>query len=175
MAQEDWAIVVGIWRYPALGDLNGPQNDATAFYEWLVAPQGGAVPHDHVQLILTADDLHWPTISPAVAKPIAAQIQEAFDRLLDLADQSDRAGRGLRIGRRLYVYLAGHGFEPQPAEAALLGANATRQRPGHHIVGRAYVDDLRRGGYFTECVLFMDCCRESYPQVPRRRRRIPCS
>ncbi len=35
MAVDDRAIVVGISHYPALGDLAGPENDASAFAEWL--------------------------------------------------------------------------------------------------------------------------------------------
>ena len=43
MANDDWAVVVGVRLYPDLGDLDGPENDAQAFYDWLVAPEGGDV------------------------------------------------------------------------------------------------------------------------------------
>ncbi len=46
MAKDDWAIVVGIRFYPELDNLDGPENDAKAFRNWLVSPTGGAVPRN---------------------------------------------------------------------------------------------------------------------------------
>jgi uncharacterized caspase-like protein len=36
MACNDYALVVGISKYPALGDLSGPENDARDFRDWLI-------------------------------------------------------------------------------------------------------------------------------------------
>ncbi|HEU5218622.1 MAG TPA: hypothetical protein VFU23_08180, partial [Gemmatimonadales bacterium] len=57
MARDDWAIVVGIKRYfdPALAGLEGPENDARQFYEWVVSPSGGAVPKAQAKLIVSSD------------------------------------------------------------------------------------------------------------------------
>ncbi len=76
-------------------------------------------------------------------------------------------GRGLRIGRRLYLYMSGHGFTPRDDQTGLLTANATRMRvgPGFHILGQYNADWFYKAGCFDEIVLFMDCCREIY-QVP---------
>ena len=41
MAADDWAVVVGVRSYPDLGHLDGPENDAQAFYQWVTAPGGG--------------------------------------------------------------------------------------------------------------------------------------
>ena len=38
MADTDWAIVVGITKYPELDSLDGSENDANDFYAWLVSP-----------------------------------------------------------------------------------------------------------------------------------------
>ncbi|MGH8065960.1 MAG: hypothetical protein ACRERE_12170 [Candidatus Entotheonellia bacterium] len=165
MANDDWAIVVGIQRYPDLGDLGGPENDATAFYNWLVSPTGGAVPQDHVALILSS---HYrpPFPSASKAEPTTQHVQQAFDALGDVAIANQDQGDGLRVGRRLYIYLSGHGCEPQVEEAVLLMANATKVRAGHHIPGKPYANWFYRAGYFDEVVLLMDCCRERYPRVP---------
>lgn len=164
MAKDDWAIVVGIRLYPGLSDLEGPEIDARSFYDWVVSPTGGDVPQEQVAFILSSK---FPSASaPGSAEPAAATIQRAFDDLQDRADQNSTAGNGLRVGRRLYIYLSGHGCAPRFNDSALLAANATPKRAGYHILGRLYADWFLRSNFFDEAMLFMDCCRESYPQTP---------
>ncbi|MEP6768201.1 MAG: GNAT family N-acetyltransferase [Acidobacteriota bacterium] len=54
VAKDDWAIVVGIKNYfdPALAGLEGPENDAREFYDWIVSDQGGRVPKEQAKLRL---------------------------------------------------------------------------------------------------------------------------
>jgi hypothetical protein len=165
MANDDWAIVVGIRCYPDLGDLNGPENDAKAFHNWLISPNGGALPQEHVKLILSS---HYnpPFASASEAEPTTARVERAFDELDDIAKDNQDKGNGLRVGRRLYLYFAGHGCEPKAEEAVLLMANATKRRAGYHIPGKPYANWFYRAGYFDEVVLLMDCCREKYPSAP---------
>ena len=165
MATTDWALSVGVRIYPGLGDLDGPENDAGAFHEWVTSPAGGDVPAAQAKLILSSQ-FGPPFPSPKDAAPTPGQIQRFFEDLDDLATANDQKGEGMIVGRRLYLYFAGHGFAPTSTETALLMANATRTRVSHHIPGRSYADWLYRAGYFKEVLLFMDCCRESYPQVP---------
>lgn len=163
-AASDWAVVVGLSHYPELGDLDGPENDARAFYAWLTERAG--VPKEHAKLILSSD--FTPPAKTAIeAKPTSERIEEAFDLLYDLAERQSREGGELRVGRRLYIFLAGHGFSPSGDEAALLMANATRGRT-YHVPGRPYANWFLRAGFFDEVILFMDCCRERYPQAPLR-------
>jgi hypothetical protein len=164
MAHDDWAIVVGVRKYPSLTDLDGPENDANAMYQWLISPQGGDVPAEHVARILSSQ---FPApLSPARAEPTTAQIQQAFEDLQDVAAKNGAAGNGRRVGRRLYIYLSGHGCAPRPNESALLTANASQLRVGYHILGKLYADWFLQSNFFDEAELFMDCCRESYPQAP---------
>lgn len=160
MAKDDWAVVVGIKTYPGLSHLDGPENDAKDFYAWLTSPDGGAVPEDHVNLILSPEPA---AESPTAALPTTQQIEEAFDHLDDVADENNG-----RVGRRLYLYFSGHGFAPDFEQAALLMANATRTRTGKHILGKPYADWFYRSGYFTEVALFMDCCQEKYSKTTPR-------
>lgn len=162
MEADDRAIVVGVSRYPILGDLAGPENDANDFFAWLCAPAGGAVPAENVELILSPEPP--PGTSPLKAEPTTTALEAAFDALYDLGDQNNG-----RAGRRLYLYMAGHGFAPTLEDAALLMANAARGRV-HHLAGRPYANWFRRSAFFDEVVLFMDCCRENYPRSPVR----PC-
>jgi hypothetical protein len=164
MAKEDWAVVVGVRLYPDLGDLDGPENDARIFYDWLVAPEGGAVPKEQIALILSSD--FSPVAVPSRAEPTTLRVQQAFEDLQDVADASQKAGAGRRVGRRLYIYLSGHGCAPRLNDSALLTANATKLRPGYHILGKLYADWFLRSNFFDQAILFMDCCRENYPQAP---------
>jgi len=161
MAADDHAIVVGINRYPSLSDLGGPENDATDFANWLKKPDGGGVPGNRIALILSS---HYAEAgNPLDAEPTTARVERAFDDLYE-----EGTGNAGRAGRRLYIYLAGHGFAPDIEEAALLMANAARGRTGHHIPGRPYANWFRKAAYFDEVVLFMDCCRDNLPRAPLR-------
>jgi hypothetical protein len=165
MATEDWALVVGIKAYPDLGDLGGPENDAVDFYDWVCSPLWGAVPKNQAKLILSRD-FPQPFPSVSAAAPTTAAVEQFFDSLDDIANKNNDEGKGQHVGRRLYIYLAGHGFAPSIDDAALLMANATRVRVGYHIPGKPWADWFYRAGYFDEMFLFMDCCRENYPRAP---------
>jgi hypothetical protein len=154
MAANDHAIVAGVERYPFLGDLGGPENDAKDFEAWLLDPNGGAVPPANIRRILSSD--FAVTGNPLDAEPTTVRLERKFEELYDLGDAN-----GGKTGRRLYVYLAGHGFAPSLEDAALLMANAARGRSGHHISGRTYANWFRQSAFFDEIVLFMDCCREN--------------
>ena len=138
MAQDDYAVVVGIAGYPKLGDLDGTENDAIAFSEWLVSADGGDVPRQNVKLVLSSD---YPYNGrPTEALPTTALVDQKFDELIE-----DGLGQGGRLGRRLYMFFAGHGIAPDIDETALLMANAAVPvRTGHHIPARAYAKWFRR-------------------------------
>jgi hypothetical protein len=164
LTDNDWAIVAGVAHYPDLGNLDGPENDAIAFHEWVVNKAG--VPPAQAKRILSSD--FAPFADTALeAKPTCERIEEQFDALCAVAEENANKGIGEKVGRRLYIYLAGHGCTPSGDEAALLMANATRRRV-YHVPGRPYANWFLRAGYFDEVVLFMDCCRERYPQAPIR-------
>jgi len=161
MAEDDYAIVVGVSRYPNMqgNDLLGPDHDATDFADWLV--NGGQVPKDHLHLKL----YHSSGYDAKATPPEPTQFQvasDAFETLGVLAESTSR------IGRRLYIYLAGHGigFINPKGEVGLLMANAALRRPGYHIPGHAYADWFVTAGCFDEVVLLMDCCRTSLNMSP---------
>lgn len=173
MSAEDKAIVVGVSDYPGLTSLRGPENDAQAFYDWLVKKMGGDVPPENVKLIRSSD---FERSSKATdAQPTAERIERAFLDLDDESMENDRRGNGIRVGRRLYLYFSGHGiapslisegYLPQFDDSALLTANAMKGRWAYHIAGKPWANLFFKNGYFDEIVLFMDCCREYFPNVP---------
>jgi len=170
MGKNDWAIVVGIDTYfdPNLPSLKGPENDAQAFYEWVTSPEGGAVPkgkngseQERKQaFLILSSEFHPPFGSLQNALPTPKEIEKTFQALIAIADANAESGAGLKIGDRLYLFFAGHGFEPHhPAESvALMTANATSQEVAH-VLGTYLADWIYYAGFFNEVFLFMDCCR----------------
>ena len=68
MNESDYAIVVGISRYPGLGmtpagdgNLNAPVRDANDVYAWLTSPHGGALPEQNVALICSDEGAAAPS------------------------------------------------------------------------------------------------------------------
>ena len=164
MAKDDWAIVVGIKSYfdPDLSGLEGPENDATEFHRWVVAGDGAAVPEGQATLIRSSD-YHPPFASEAAAMPTADAITVAFDHLRSMADENEGKGLGRVVGRRLYLFFAGHGFAPAHRDdlTALITAEASIATARlSHVIGPYMGDVFWRAKFFEEILLFMDCCRE---------------
>ncbi|MEO6325212.1 MAG: hypothetical protein ABIT01_10010 [Thermoanaerobaculia bacterium] len=155
MGAADHAIVVGIDAYPSLGDLDGAVADARDFEAWLLDARGGNVPRANVDLLLSSPAT--PAVAPHKARPQIGEVNALFDELYETGQQSGR------VGDRLYLFFAGHGFAKDIESAALLMANAARGAvAGRHFPGRPYANWFRQAAFFREVVLFMDCCRETY-------------
>jgi hypothetical protein len=160
---EDWAVIAGINYYPAFTNLKGAVTDATEFERWTL--RYGYVPREHVKLIQS------PSQAPGTvydAQPNIVQVSNEFLRLADEA-QSKKLHR---LGRRLYIFLSGHGIvatlasTPDYREAALLMANASPNALTQHIGARAHAEWFRALGIFDEVILFADCCRDLEDNVP---------
>jgi hypothetical protein len=158
MADRDHAVVVAITRYPGLSDLKGPENDALGFERWLTDPAGGAVPPAQVHPVRTSA---FPEPWQGAPQPTLGDINHAFTPLVRDAFKTRR-----KLGRRLYIFLAGHGFASGASEAALFAADASPWTLGSYVQGRLYADWFRGSGLFDEVVLIMDCCRNLYTTAP---------
>jgi Caspase domain len=157
MAASDHALLVGIDGYSKLKLLRGAEADALAFGEWLKDRKGGNVPAANITTILSSS---YPSPNhPTRARPMTDDIRSELERLID--DSQELRKRW----RRLYLYLAGHGFGPSIDETALLMANASRATL-HHVPGVRFANYFRETSVFSEVVLMMDCCRDHYPRPP---------
>lgn len=164
MGGLDHAIIVGITRYGAFPQLNGCENDAKAFADWLARLDGGGVPGTNIRLFLSSN--YPPAPVPYRSKPMTSDLDEAFDQVIEDGRAAQKEGG--RLGR-LYIYMAGHGLGPDVDEAALLMANADAElRITQHLAGRAYAKWFIAAGYFTEIVLLVDCCRDAFLNTPLR-------
>ncbi|MEP6587182.1 MAG: hypothetical protein ABJA84_00295 [Polaromonas sp.] len=159
MSADDHAILIGISRYPELGeggksaDLLGPGNDVDAVKAWLLDPKGGAFPDDsNIHVIKSS-----PATSAADARPTADELELALSGLDAIAQANKRAGNGLRVGRRLYLFMSGHGFSPGRQRGCLFTANA-KERLTFNIHATGWLNWLQDAGYFREFVLWMDSC-----------------
>ena len=151
----DYGIIVGINGYSKFKSLNGPENDAKRFRSWLTNPSGGCVALRNIDLILSNSN------NPASFQPTYDAVSDVFRKYSDpYFEKEDH-----RVGRRLYVFLSGHGITPLLAQfartdiAGLLMANSSPSYP-QHVVGQLYAEWFRNAGAFDELVLFMDCCRD---------------
>jgi len=166
MAVDDRGIVVGITVYPGISTLKGPELDAEEFYDWLTSPAGGDVPSHHVDKIVSSRFQPAPPAPPASLP--AYEVIQAFYRLQAeaFANQIPR-----RLGRRLYIYAAGHGVglsirdDPDQSDAAFLIADATPYNTTHVMVKFNALYFLN-AGIFDEVVVFMDCCRNPLSLTP---------
>lgn len=153
MAVDDKGIVVGITNYPGITPLKGPEADAEDFYDWLTSPSFGDVPANRVEFIVTSG-------YAAAPKP-TEEVAQAFD---NLHAEAFTTGIPKRLGRRLYVYAAGHGAgltfrdDPDQSDAAFLVANATMFN-AIHVMTKVRALYFLNAGIFDEIVVFMDCCR----------------
>ncbi len=162
VAKDDYAVVAGINAYPSFTSLQGPVGDAIRFQNWLLTE--AFVPSDQISLILT------PKPAPAdlpSAQPTLDQVKAAFEGLANQA-----VGQNLfRLGRRLYIFLSGHGILPTRSgtpsfnETALLMANAGPITLGNHLCGFSYAEWFRAPGVFDEVILLIDCCRDQKDAV----------
>lgn len=165
MGKNDWAIVVGIDTYfdSSLPALKGPENDARAFYDWVIAEDGGDVPESQAMLVLSSK-FPRPFAALADARPTVKEIVELFDILRARAVANAEKGIGYHVGDRVYLFFAGHGFAPshRQDQTALLVADAdTNAAQLAHILGTYMADTLYFLRLFDEVFLFMDCCRSS--------------
>lgn len=149
---EDFALVVGINDYKALDALDGAKNDAEAFVRWLRDPAGGDLPEANVKVFLSTPS------------PWSPGLEEVVDWMVELVETRS-PGLDERIGRRLYLFLAGHGIGPGVDEAGLL-VPTTSTVAVKYIAGTRYANFFRAAALFQEVLLFMDCCRDHDWELP---------
>jgi len=156
MANTDhYAILLAINIYPGLRNLEGPENDIAAFAAWLTDPKGGNLDPSKIQAIKSSD-------FPTVLDPNDANPQErAFIKALNKWVRDDKNNWLNRVGARLYIYMAGHGFTAGAtlSDPALFSAVAQNGDTAH-IAGYRYAAKIANAGFFDEIILIMDCCQD---------------
>lgn len=161
-APDDHAIIVGINRYRLKDDipeLMGAVNDAKLFYEWTISSDGGGLNPRNSHLL----------VSPAAPGPFDPTRDDIEDVIFELYNQANRTGGP--VGRRLYLFMAGHGVAPADGEDCSLVLGNSPINPYRVLTGRLTAERVFRQPFFEEVVLFMACCRDvsgtgSYTGLP---------
>ena len=161
------ALVIGIGSYPSYGangkeanDLDGPILDATRVAEWL-AEHGDA----HVTLITSSgrSSRNGAGIRKWKVREIHPSLEDVTTPLNGYMVDSIRAvqkGGKSRIAKRLYVYMAGHGYMPEPNHLALVTAESINPGFIQSIQATSWADWFAEQYHFDEIVLWMDCGAE---------------
>ncbi|MEM6385493.1 MAG: caspase family protein [Pseudomonadota bacterium] len=172
MAANDWAIVIGIARYPEFGgnagaaprDLDGPVNDAETFMDWLTNPSGGDVPAGQV-IKVTSDDFAAPDVGP--------DLDDLKAKLNQFKNDIDQAA--VPLGR-LYIYASGHGYGRERLRGGVYLADSKIDKPTDLFISK-YLSWFSERNTFRECVLFCDACmdqgRLAFPTPVHWLREIP--
>lgn len=158
MANDDFAIVVGVRRYPRIKppvpgnphDLEGPDQDATDVYNWLTDPRKGAVPGNQA-LRVRSQDFPNPFLSVDRAQPDERDLEGAFRWLLTKMRPDGR------IGRRLYLYFSGHGFGTERNNGGIYTATAD-PIARDHFYASGWFKWFYDAAFFKEYVLWFDAC-----------------
>jgi hypothetical protein len=163
MNEHDRAVVIGIRRYPDatapskwITNLNGPDNDAAKVAEWLRQEDRGGLPHDNVRVVRSAD---FPEPFDDQVGPQQLAIHGALN---DVARLPTTAFEGQYTGRRLYIYVSGHGYAKMRNEAALVTAEADKDRPANILI-TSWLNWFWNAARFKEFVLWADCCATRAP------------
>ena len=160
MANDDYAVIVGIDDYipPTFNPLQGAKNDATDFLAWVKSPTGGDVPASHVD----------PYVKLSAISPRGPRLSDLYELIEAIMAQPPLRAENTQIGRRLYLFFAGHGLSDGDIdEGHLVTAEAGRVMVPT-LPGRYSANVFAAAALFEEIVLFMDCCR-----VPRLTLKAP--
>ena len=147
----NWAVVIGIDKY--WGDnsnLSGAVADALKVRSWLLDPNGGGVPREHLILLLAPND---------DAKEDVDYVEATKDKVMVAINDLMTMSGGK--GDRLYFYYAGHGLTARVAnsdESALVTTDFNAVNTDNSIALRSLWEFFETT-QFADQFFFVDACR----------------
>jgi hypothetical protein len=159
-AEADRAIVIGIGNYQRFGpqqsanDLSGPVADATDVAHWLAKKAKANV------TLLTSNGRKGEKWKVTEMRPMAQDVEAPLNDLVVESITRVAAGKPSRIARRLYIYVAGHGFMPEADHVALVTAESMERDFVRSVEMTVWADWFADQYHFDELVLWMDCCAD---------------
>src|SRR5262249_25940106 len=118
--------------------------------DWLLA---NGVPRANIEYVVSANAA--PGAPPA---PSRDAIAEAFAAMWARCWR-ENGGPIVPMGRRLYVYMSGHGLAADLDHGALLCANSSQHLKSTVTPFRA-IKDFRQAGFFRQFVIWFDGCMD---------------
>lgn len=165
----DYAIIAGLNRYRDFDDLEGAVEDADQFHTWLTDPNGGGMRSDRDTIIQVPVPSSWDSNDP---RPNSHELNAVLSDLHGQAAMADAP-----IGSRLFIFLAGHGFNDSgDMDNVALYTSEARMLVPNHLAARWYASEFRRIHAFDQIALIMDCCRTQnlmHPVVRPQAANIP--
>ena len=137
---EDYAIIIGIDQYESFKPLEGAAADAQAFERWI--REKAKLPDANIEVLADHNE----------PRPMSA-IKNAF---VQLALKSEDGHK--RVGRRLYIFLAGHGAGTELDRSGLFASDHRKITP-NLLSATGVANIFGQMALFDEVLLFMDCCR----------------
>lgn len=160
--KHDYAILVGVEQYEFINKpIEGPNNDVKALRDWLVSE--GRVPRNNIHSIINPSNEEGKPTWIDVSRPIHSIIDKMQPILINQGDPSlQTAGtKPVYPGRRLYIYVAGHGYATNKNINFLLMANGDdNTRIGEHFPCVDHFNGFLNSAYFEEVILWMDTCAD---------------
>lgn len=143
---KHFALLVGLSKYPAVGDLKGPLNDLKDVCDWLTNDL--KVPRANIKC--------WKDVPTRYRKPSA---DDFYDWILDWDEGAAKAKGKFPMGERLYVYYAGHGYNATTGQQSIVLPRSTPQT--WNVVPMIPLrESLRLRAHFKEIVIVFDACRD---------------
>jgi hypothetical protein len=143
-----YALLVGLLKYhPSVGDLKGTLNDLRDVDQWL--ENDLKVPRQNI--------VKWTDKPPDFQDPTAS------DFLKQLVKWDGEASRnGPKLGERLYVYYAGHGYNANTSQQSMIMPMTTLTT--WDVVPMIPLrESLRLRAHFDEIIMLFDACRDVLP------------
>lgn len=175
MAANDFAIIIGINEYTELekSNLTGAAADACDFKRWLIRDDGGNIPEKNITCIpYYGENGNSNCINSNCKcfgeKPEYSVVHKAFTELLIKSQNEGDFSK--KIGRRLYIYMSGHGNCPKVDNPGLI-LPESKSYPEYIVsypVKRA-ADHFFELKVFDEIFLIMDCCLDSFGNLEEPR------
>jgi hypothetical protein len=142
---KHFALLVGLSKYPAVGDLKGTLNDLQDVTDWLTG-----------ELHLPANNVvSWTDAPPKYRSP---STNDFLGWLVDW-DAAAKTMPNSKIGDRLYVYFAGHGYNATTAQQSMV-MPLTTPTTWSVVPMVPLRESLRLRAHFDEIVIIFDACRD---------------
>ena len=141
---KHYALLVGLSKYPSVGDLKGPINDLKDITDWLTNDL--QIPAKNI--------ISWPDVPPKYRNPCA---DDFYGWFLDW--DAEAKVQKLPLGERVYVYYAGHGFNATTGQQSMVMPRTT-PTTWNTVQMVPLRESLRLRGHFDEVIVIFDACRD---------------
>ena len=111
---KHFALVIGLSEYPAVGRLKGPKNDFQDVRAWLTN-----------DLKVPAANITCWTDTPELFRHPSAD--DFYDWILDWVEKAKQTTGRFPLGKRLYVFYAGHGYNAVSTQQAMIMPRSTTE------------------------------------------------